>query len=43
MTKSELVPRLVKANPHLIKRDVEMIVSTFFGENNRRTSPRRPG
>jgi integration host factor subunit beta len=32
MTKSELVTRLVKANPHLIKRDVEMIVSIFFGE-----------
>jgi len=32
MTRSELVTRLAKANPHLVKRDVEMIVSTFFGE-----------
>ncbi|MEQ8862250.1 MAG: integration host factor subunit beta [Thalassobaculum sp.] len=30
MTKSELIARLVQANPHLLLRDVERIVSTIF-------------
>jgi integration host factor subunit beta len=32
MTNSELVHRLAEANPHLIQRDAEVIVSTIFGE-----------
>jgi integration host factor subunit beta len=32
MTKSELVAQLVEANRHLTKRDVEIVVATFFGE-----------
>ena len=32
MTKSELILRLAKLNPHLFQRDVERIVSTIFDE-----------
>lgn len=32
MTKSELIARLAKQNPHLFQRDVERIVSTIFDE-----------
>jgi integration host factor subunit beta len=32
MIKSELIAKLVDANPHLYQRDVERIVSTIFGE-----------
>ena len=32
MTKSELIAELASANPHLLSRDVELIVSTIFDE-----------
>jgi len=32
MIKSELITRLVEANPHLYQRDVERIVNTIFDE-----------
>jgi integration host factor subunit beta len=32
MIKSELITRLVDANPHLYQRDVERIVNTIFDE-----------
>jgi len=32
MIKSELIVRLVEANPHLYQRDVERIVNTIFEE-----------
>ena len=32
MTKSELIADLASANPHLLSRDVELIVSTVFDE-----------
>jgi len=32
MIKSELISRLVDANPHLYQRDVERIVNTIFEE-----------
>ena len=32
MIKSELIARLVDANPHLYQRDVERIVNTIFEE-----------
>ncbi len=32
MIKSELITRLVDANPHLYQRDVERIVNTIFEE-----------
>ena len=32
MTKSELIAELASANPHLLSRDVELIVSTIFEE-----------
>ncbi len=32
MTKSELIADLAAANPHLLSRDVELIVSTIFDE-----------
>ena len=32
MTKSELIAELASANPHLMGRDVELIVSTIFDE-----------
>jgi integration host factor subunit beta len=32
MTKSELVQRLAEANPHLYRRDAEIIVDTIFDE-----------
>jgi len=32
MTKSELVAELSAANPHLLARDVELIVATIFEE-----------
>jgi integration host factor subunit beta len=32
LTKSELVAKLVDANPHLTKRDVEIVVGTIFGQ-----------
>lgn len=32
MIKSELITKLVEANPHLYQRDVERIVSTVFDE-----------
>lgn len=32
MTKSELIAELASANPHLLGRDVELIVSTIFEE-----------
>ncbi|MFC7048478.1 integration host factor subunit beta [Emcibacter nanhaiensis] len=32
MIKSELINRLVEANPHLYQRDVERIVNTIFEE-----------
>jgi len=32
MTKSELIQELAAANPHLMSRDVELIVSTIFDE-----------
>lgn len=32
MIKSELIAKLVDANPHLYQRDVEKIVSTIFDE-----------
>ena len=32
MTKSELIAELAEANPHLLSRDVELIVSTIFDE-----------
>lgn len=32
MIKSELIAKMVEANPHLYQRDVERIVSTIFEE-----------
>ncbi|GBQ72196.1 integration host factor DNA-binding subunit beta [Ameyamaea chiangmaiensis NBRC 103196] len=32
MTKSELIAELAAANPHLLSRDVELIVQTIFDE-----------
>ena len=32
MTKSELIAELASANPHLLSRDIELIVSTVFDE-----------
>jgi integration host factor subunit beta len=32
MTKSELIADLASANPHLMSRDVELIVATIFDE-----------
>src|SRR5581483_2095674 len=32
MTKSELIAELAAANPHLLSRDVELIVATIFNE-----------
>ena len=32
MTKSELIAELASANPHLLTRDIELIVSTVFDE-----------
>ncbi len=32
MTRSELIADLASANPHLMSRDVELIVSTIFDE-----------
>ncbi len=32
MTKSELVQRLAAANPHLYKREIEIIVTAIFDE-----------
>ncbi|AQS87297.1 integration host factor DNA-binding subunit beta [Neoasaia chiangmaiensis NBRC 101099] len=32
MTKSELIAELAAANPHLLGRDVELIVQTIFDE-----------
>src|SRR5579871_762694 len=32
MTKSELISELSTANPHLLSRDVELIVGTIFNE-----------
>jgi integration host factor subunit beta len=32
MTKSELIADLSAANPHLLSRDVELIVATIFSE-----------
>ncbi len=32
MTKSELIERISKANPHLYHTDIERIVTTIFGE-----------
>ncbi|GBQ28389.1 integration host factor subunit beta [Gluconacetobacter azotocaptans] len=32
MTKSELIAELAAANPHLLGRDVELIVQTIFNE-----------
>ena len=32
MTKSELIAELASANPHLMNRDIELIVSTVFDE-----------
>ncbi len=32
MTKSELIAELAAANPHLLNRDVELIVATIFDE-----------
>jgi integration host factor subunit beta len=32
MTKSELIAELSAANPHLLGRDVELIVATIFNE-----------
>ena len=32
MTKSELIAELAAANPHLLGRDVEVIVATIFNE-----------
>ena len=32
MTKSELITELASANPHLLSRDVELIVATIFDE-----------
>ncbi|GAN55105.1 integration host factor subunit beta [Tanticharoenia sakaeratensis] len=32
MTKSELIAELAAANPHLLSRDVEIIVQTIFDE-----------
>jgi integration host factor subunit beta len=32
MTKSELIAELAAANPHLLGRDVEVIVGTIFNE-----------
>ncbi len=32
MTKSELIAELSTANPHLLSRDVELIVATIFNE-----------
>jgi integration host factor subunit beta len=32
MTKPELIQRLVEQNPHLYRRDVEIIVNRIFGE-----------
>ncbi|WP_321394528.1 integration host factor subunit beta [Emcibacter sp.] len=32
MIKSELINRLVEANPHLYQRDIERIVNTIFEE-----------
>ncbi len=32
MTKSDLIAELAGANPHLTRHDIELIVSTVFGE-----------
>jgi integration host factor subunit beta len=32
MTRSELIATLASENPHLMSRDVELIVETIFGE-----------
>ena len=32
MTKSELIQKLADRNPHLLLRDLEKIVDTFFDE-----------
>lgn len=32
MIKSQLIEKLSRENPHLLQRDVEMIVSTIFNE-----------
>jgi integration host factor subunit beta len=32
MTRSELVAKLIEANPHLSQREVEIVVTTIFGE-----------
>lgn len=32
MTKSELIAELASANPHLLSRDMELIVATIFDE-----------
>jgi integration host factor subunit beta len=32
MTKSELIAELSAANPHLLSRDIELIVATIFNE-----------
>ncbi len=32
MTKSELIAELASANPHLLSRDIELIVATVFNE-----------
>ena len=32
MTKSDLIAELASANPHLTRHDIELIVSTVFGE-----------
>ena len=32
MTKSELIAELASASPHLLSRDIELIVSTIFDE-----------
>lgn len=32
MTRSELIQRLMEANPHLRGRDIETVVATIFGE-----------
>ena len=42
MTKSELIAELASANPHLLSRDVELIVSTIFDEITGRPGPRHP-
>jgi len=32
MTKSELALKLAKANPHLTRRDTELLIATFFDQ-----------